>query len=62
MEQNCDKERLLRKAEEVLAHCEEVTVASVNNDGYPRPIPMAIMKAIGCNEVWIDNEFAHLTL
>lgn len=55
MEENCDKERLLRKAEEVLARCEDVTVASVNADGYPRPVPMAIMRAIGFNEVWMST-------
>ena len=55
MEENCNKERLLKKAEEVLAHCEDVTIASVNTDGHPRPVPMAIMKAIGCNEVWMST-------
>lgn len=55
MEQNCEKERFLKKAEEVLARCEEVTIASVNAEGFPRPVPMAIMKAIGCNEIWMST-------
>ena len=55
MEENCKKERLLKKAEEMLARCEDATIASVNADGYPRPVPMAIMKAIGCNEVWMST-------
>lgn len=55
MEQNCDKERLLKKAEEVLARCEDVTIASVNAEGFPRPVPMAIMKTVGCNEVWMST-------
>ncbi len=50
-----DKERLLRKAEEVLARCEDVTVASVDADGFPRPVPVAIMKTVGCSEVWMST-------
>ncbi|MDE6562229.1 MAG: pyridoxamine 5'-phosphate oxidase family protein [Muribaculaceae bacterium] len=55
MEENCNKERLLKKAEEVLARCEDITIASVNADGYPRPVPVSIMKTIGFNEVWIST-------
>lgn len=55
MEQNCDKERLLKKTEEVIARCDDVTIASVNAEGFPRPVPMAIMKAVGCNEVWMST-------
>ena len=55
MEQNCDKERLLKKAEEMLARCEDVTLASVNAEGFPRPVAMAIMKAVGCKEIWMST-------
>lgn len=50
-----NKGRLLKKAEEVLARCEDVTVASVNAEGFPRPVPMAIMKTEGCSEVWMST-------
>lgn len=55
MEQNCEKEKLMKKAGDVLSRCDEVTIASVNADGFPRPVPMAIMKAIGCNEIWMST-------
>lgn len=55
MDPDNDKERLLKKAEEVLARCEDVTVASVNAEGFPRPVPVSIMKTAGCNEVWMST-------
>lgn len=55
MEQNCEKEKLMKKAGDVLSRCDEVTIASVNADGFPRPVPMAIMKAIDCNEIWMST-------
>lgn len=55
MEQNCEKEKLMKKAGDVLSRCDEVTIASVNADGFPRPVPMAKMKAIGCNEIWMST-------
>lgn len=50
-----DKEELLRKAEKVLARCEDVTIASIDAEGYPRPIPVSIMKSVGCNEIWMST-------
>lgn len=50
-----NKERQLKKAEEVLARCEDVTIASVNADGYPRPVPVSIMKTEGCSEIWMST-------
>lgn len=55
MEQKRDKERLLKKADEVLARCEDVTVASIDAEGYPRPVPVSIMKSVGCNEIWMST-------
>ncbi|MDE6380256.1 MAG: pyridoxamine 5'-phosphate oxidase family protein [Muribaculaceae bacterium] len=55
MEEKCNKERLLKKAEEVLARCEDITIASVNADGYPRPVQVSIMKTVGFNEVWMST-------
>lgn len=52
---NDSGEDMGEKAAEVLARCEEVTLASVNSDGFPRPVPMSIMKTIGFNEVWMST-------
>lgn len=43
------------RAEAVIARCEAVTLASVNDDGFPRPVVMSIMKHIGFNEVWMST-------
>ena len=32
------------KAAELLQRCEVVTLASVNKEGYPRPVPMSIIR------------------
>lgn len=37
----CSDTNLIRKAEKLLAECSTVTIASVNSDGFPRPVPMA---------------------
>nr|WP_288317734.1 pyridoxamine 5'-phosphate oxidase family protein [Xylanibacter caecicola] len=37
----------------LLTQCNEVTLASINADGFPRPIPMAKGHTVGCNEVWM---------
>lgn len=46
---------ILKQAEALLACCCEATFASVNSDGYPRPVPMSIMKTVGCNEIWLST-------
>ena len=35
------------KATELLQRCEVVTLASVNKEGYPRPVPMSKILAEG---------------
>lgn len=44
---------MIDKAIDLLAQCREVTMASVNADGFPRPVPMAKGRTSGCNEVWM---------
>ena len=44
---------LIRKAEELLAECANVIIASVNSDGFPRPVPMAKGDTEGCGTVWM---------
>ncbi len=44
---------LIRKAEALLAECPTVTIASVNSDGFPRPVPMAKGETQGCGIVWM---------
>lgn len=44
---------LINGAEELLAQCSHVTLASVNSEGFPRPVPMAKGHTSGCNEVWM---------
>lgn len=48
-----DGRTIIEKAIALLAQCEEVTIASINADGFPRPVPMAKGRTAGCNEVWM---------
>ena len=44
---------LFEKAAELLAQCSNITIASVDADGYPRPVVLSKIQAKGCNEVWM---------
>ena len=48
-----DVSDLIEKAENLLAKCSTVTIASVNSDGFPRPVPMAKGDTQGCGIVWM---------
>ncbi len=39
------------KAEQMLQQCEVVTIASINENGYPRPVPMSKIKSEGYSTV-----------
>lgn len=41
------------KAERLLSQCENVTVVSIDSDGYPRPVQMSKIGAASFNEVWM---------
>ena len=41
------------KAEQLLQHCEVVVITSVNEEGYPRPVPMSKIKSEGYSVVWM---------
>ena len=49
------------KATELLQRCEVVTLASVNKEGYPRPVPMSKILAEGISTIWTVS-YTHLTL
>lgn len=48
-----DERSLTEKATHLLLQCKEVTLASVNADGFPRPVPLDKVHSLGCNEVWV---------
>ncbi len=48
-----DERTLVEKAAALLAQCDDVTLASVNAEGFPRPVPMGKGRTAGCNEVWM---------
>lgn len=48
-----DGRSLAERAAALLAQCDVVTLASVNSDGFPRPVPMAKGRTVGCREVWM---------
>ena len=46
-------ETLIEKAAEILGRCEIVIITSVNEEGYPRPVPMSKIKSEGASTVWL---------
>lgn len=48
-----DERTLTEKATHLLAQCENVTIASIDNNGYPRPVQMSKIRANGFHEVWM---------
>lgn len=43
------------KAAELLERCSVMTLASVDADGFPRPVVLAKIASRGYNEVWITT-------
>lgn len=48
-----DNRTIEQKAADLLEMCDNVTVASVNADGYPRPVQMSKIHAVGFSDVWL---------
>lgn len=48
-----DERTLTEKATHLLSQCENVTVASIDANGYPRPVQMSKIAAKGFHEVWM---------
>lgn len=53
-----DERSLAEKAEALLAQCDNVTVASIDAEGYPRPVQMSKVGATGFSEVWMATSTA----
>ncbi len=51
--QQKDGRSLAEKAAALLAQCREVTLVSIDANGFPRPVPMAKGRTTGCNEIWM---------
>ena len=43
------------KATELLQRCEVVVLASVNKEGYPRPVPMSKIATEGISTIWMST-------
>ena len=48
-------ETLEKKAAEMLQKSEVVVLTSINQEGYPRPVPMSMVKAEGISTVWMST-------
>ena len=48
-------ETLEKKAAEMLQKSEVVVLTSINKEGYPRPVPMSMIKAEGISTVWMST-------
>ena len=45
-------EELKRKAELLLEQCDSVVLTSIDENGFPRPVPMSKVKAEGITTIW----------
>lgn len=48
-----DKRTLAEKATNLLSQCKNVTVVSIDEEGYPRPVQMSKIQTRGFNEIWM---------
>lgn len=48
-------ETLKDKAIALLQNCEIVTLASIDDEGYPRPVPICRLKSEGITSVWMST-------
>ena len=48
-----DERTLTEKATHLLSQCENVTVASIDANGYPRPVQMSKISAKGFHDIWM---------
>ena len=48
-------EEFKRKAELLLEQCDSVVLASVDENGYPRPVPMSKVKNEGITTIWFST-------
>ena len=46
-------ETMREKAAQMLRESEVVVLTSVNKEGYPRPVPMSMVKSEDISTVWI---------
>lgn len=46
---------LKEKATEMLQRCEDVVLASINKEGYPRPVPMSKIAAEDFTTIWMST-------
>ena len=49
------KKTMKEKATELLQRCEVVVLASVNKEGYPRPVPMSKIATEGISTIWMST-------
>lgn len=53
-----DERSLVEKATALLAQCEEVVLATIDAEGFPRPVAMSKGATKGCNEIWMATDAA----
>ena len=49
-------EGILKRAAALLARCETAVLASVDEDGCPRPVPMVALRTESVSTVWFSTE------
>ncbi|MDR1054359.1 MAG: pyridoxamine 5'-phosphate oxidase family protein [Prevotellaceae bacterium] len=49
------KEEFIKHAGQFIKKCSIVTVASINENGYPRAVPLAKLKSDGIDSIWFST-------
>ena len=50
-------ERIIQKASELLKRCQAVTFATVNGEGFPRPVPVKTLRTDDALTIWTGASF-----
>lgn len=49
------EQSLEQQIAQMLERCEDLILASIDGEGFPRPVPMCKIHSAGINEVWVYN-------
>ena len=46
------EQSLEQRIAQMLERCEDLILASIDGEGFPRPVPMCKIHSAGINEIW----------
>lgn len=49
------EQSLEQRIAQMLERCEDLILASIDGEGFPRPVPMCKVHSAGINEIWVST-------